>query len=300
MKLSHSRIDCQFISRGMSCKGWLYLPEGAERPPVIIMAHGFACEKDFRLPVFAQRFVEQGLAVFLFDYRYFGESEGWPRNLVDYRRQLEDWEAAISFVQTIPEVNAKKMALWGTSYSGGHVISVAAKHPELKAVSAHVPFTDGISSNKTLGISHMLKLAWAGIRDGWHMLAMQRPYCIPVVAKPGNIGCMNSPGSYEGYLAIVPKGSRWKNEFPARVCLIASFYRPISAAKHIQCPVLIIMGENDSVVYTPSIHKMAAAIPDCKLISMSMGHFDSYQDGELFEKVIDLQSKFLCEKLLQK
>jgi len=295
--MSFSKVDSYFTSSGTRCKGWLYLPEGEEKPPVIVMAPGFACEKDFGLQVFAERFVELGMAVFLFDYRNFGESEGKPRNLVSYRRHLQDWEAAIAHVKALSEVNGNKMALWGVSYSGGHVIKMAAKHPELAAVLALVPFADGMTSIKTMGFSDMMKVIGAGLRDVFHMLTFRKPYCIPVVAKPGELGCMNSLGTYEGYLAQVPEDSKWKNEFPARTCLIASYYRPIAAARRIKCPVSIIMGDYDTVIYTPSIQAMAAVIHDCKLTALPMGHFNFYQDKDLFESIMMLQSEFLTESL---
>ena len=296
--MSFSRVDSYFTCCNTRCKGWLYLPEGAEKPPVIVMAPGFACEKDFGLQTFAERFVELGMAVFLFDYRNFGESEGEPRNLVSSRRHIQDWEAAIAHVKNLAEVNGNKMALWGVSYSGGHVIKVAVQHPELAAVVALVPFADGRANMKTMSFNDMMKAIGAGMRDVFHELTSQAPYCIPVVAKPGDFGCMNSPGTYEGYLAQVPEGSSWLNKFPARACLTASSYRPITVAKRVKCPVSIIMGEYDTVIYTPSIRAMAAAIHDCKFAALPMGHFNFYQDEELFERVIKLQSEFLTERLL--
>lgn len=295
--MGFTRIDHQFSSHNKTCQGWLYLPEGVEKPPVMVMAHGLACEKDFGLPAFAEHFVELGIAVFLFDYRNLGTSEGMPRNLVSYRRQIQDWEAAIRFVKRIPEVNDIKIALWGTSYSGGHVISVAARHPELAAVSAHVPFADGMTSIKTMSLVQMGQVVGAGLRDLLHCLTWQSPYCIPVVGQPGSLAVMNSPGSMEGYLKMVPEGSSWENKLPARFSLSASFYRPTAVASRIKCPVLLIMGEQDHVVYPPSIRTMAGKINDCTFIELPMGHFDSY-GGERFAQVVDLQSKFLGQKLL--
>ena len=81
----YTRTDSTFMSRGLSCEGWLYLPSGKRQPPVVIMGHGFAAEKTFGLAPFAERFLERGMAVFMFDYRNFGGSEGEPRNLVSAR-----------------------------------------------------------------------------------------------------------------------------------------------------------------------------------------------------------------------
>jgi hypothetical protein len=76
----------------------------------------------------------------------------------------------------------------------------------------------------------IFKAIGAGMRDVFHKLACRAPYCIPVVAKPGEFGCMNSLGTYEGYLAQVPEGSGWKNEFPARKAKTL-IYDPAMAAR---------------------------------------------------------------------
>ena len=68
------RVDTQFYSKRLRCSAWLYLPDGKEKPPVVVMAHGFAGQKDLGLQPYAEYFAAQGMAVFLFDYRNFGSS----------------------------------------------------------------------------------------------------------------------------------------------------------------------------------------------------------------------------------
>lgn len=295
--MQYTRKNCEFLSHGKHCRGWMYLPVGAEKPPVVLMAHGLAAEKEFVLPAFAEQFAARGLAVFLFDYRHLGESEGAPRNLVSYRRQLQDFEAALAWLHTVPEIDADRIGLWGTSYSGGHVIKIAARHPEIKAVSAHVPFADGIANMKTMDLPLVFKLLGAGCRDLLHVLTGQEPYCVPVAGKPGSVAALTGPGALEGYMSMVPQDSSWENKMPARFALTFSYYRPTTAAARIQCPVLVIMGTHDQAVDPASIRKMAAKIPDCRFIELPMGHFDAYT-GELFEKIVVVQGDFLAEKLL--
>jgi len=140
------RADSDFTSGGTRCSGWLYLPEAATpRPPVVVMAHGFGAERTFRLPAFAERFVARGLAVFLFDYRGFGASDGAPRQWVSPRRHLEDWLAAVEHVKGLASVDPGRLALWGTSFGGGHVLVVAARTPGITAVVAQVPLLDGLA-----------------------------------------------------------------------------------------------------------------------------------------------------------
>ena len=116
------------------------------------MAHGFAGQKDFGLQPYAEHFAAKGMAVFLFDYRNFGGSEGEPRNLVNPWRHLADWKAALSHVRTLNSVDGSRIALWGTSFSGGHVMVTAARQVGIKAVVAQVPFVDGMATTLQFSI----------------------------------------------------------------------------------------------------------------------------------------------------
>ena len=87
-----------FDSGSDRCVAWLYLPEGPQPHPVIVMAHGLGAVKALRLGAFAERFQAAGYACLVFDYRYFGDSEGEPRELLSIRRQREDWRAAVSLM----------------------------------------------------------------------------------------------------------------------------------------------------------------------------------------------------------
>ncbi|MEW5318422.1 MAG: hypothetical protein WDW38_009645 [Sanguina aurantia] len=148
----YKRRTLNFISHGECCEAWLYTPTHAvgehqtSLPPVIILGHGLGSQKDMGLHDFAEKFVQAGIAVFVFDYRCFGGSGGLPRHKIRWQTYLEDWEAALGFVtgpggEMSQTVDSGRLALWGTSYSGGHVLMMAARHPSLvKAVVANEPF----------------------------------------------------------------------------------------------------------------------------------------------------------------
>ncbi len=92
----------------------------------MVLAHGFGALKEGGPIRTAERFAAEGFAGLAFDYRYFGESGGEPRQLLDVKRQLEDWRAAIAFARTLDGVDGERIGLWGSSYSGGHVMALAA------------------------------------------------------------------------------------------------------------------------------------------------------------------------------
>jgi uncharacterized protein len=145
--------DIQFNSQGVNCAGWFYLPDETEdgsKYPAIVMAHGFSATKEMCLSNFAERFVEAGFGVLVFDYRYMGESEGKPRSQLFPHQQHQDYRNGISWIRQQPEIDPDWVGVWGSSYSGGHVLHLAATDRRIKAVVAQVPLVNGYSNAQRL------------------------------------------------------------------------------------------------------------------------------------------------------
>src|SRR5262245_56178512 len=96
----------------VSLHGWFYVPQKIPAP-CIIMTHGFTALKEHYLSKYAEFFATSGMCVLVYDNRNFGESDGEPRFEVNPELQVRDLSDAISYVQTKPCVNAKKIGLWG-------------------------------------------------------------------------------------------------------------------------------------------------------------------------------------------
>jgi len=288
---SYIRSKLGFTSRGTRCSGWLYYPKGSKRPPVIIMAHGLAAEKTFGLPIFAEAYAQAGYAVYLFDYRNHGESEGVPRNLILASRQLQDWEAALQRVKRAPNVDPQRIVLWGASFSGGHVLVMAARHPEIAAVISHVAFTDGFTALQERPLREIVKGAGAGLLDA--VLSPAGVRCsVPVVGPPGSLACLNKPGAVDGYTAMIPPESKWKNECPASIFLTLPFYRPIKQATAIKCPVLMVKAREDDIISLAALEQTAEKIPQARILEIDGGHFDFYA-GDIFEHLMEQELAFL-------
>ncbi|MGV0806582.1 alpha/beta hydrolase [Mycolicibacterium setense] len=243
------------------------------------MAHGFGGTRDSGLLPFAEAFADAGMDALVFDYRGFGDSAGHPRQLVSYRRHRRDYAAAVKFARSIDGVDPTRIALWGSSYGGGHALSVAAHDRQIKALVAQVAAVDGLATVRgalrSSGISYLLKANVAASRDVWRMLLRQSPFLLPIVGPPGSLAAMNSVDSLPGMMAFA--GPRWRNEFAARELLAAPLNRPISKARRVRCPVLVQVGDTDAVAAPETLERLARRLGGhVEVCRYPTGHFDVY------------------------
>jgi dienelactone hydrolase len=289
------RVDVSFQSGGEQCAAWLYRPPQASS--CVVLAHGWTGVREQRLDAFAERFAAAGIAALVFDYRHFGASGGTPRSLLDITAQLEDWRAAIAFARSTDGIDPDRVALWGTSFSGGHVITLAAEDPTVAAVVAQVPFVDGLANLTRLGVSHALRMTLAGLRDQMGALAGREPYMLASVGPPGSDAVMNSPDAEPGFMALNPPGLPWPNEAAARVALRVSSYRPVRVAGQVRCPILFVIASHDAVTPPDLAMRAASRAPRSEVLTYPCGHFDPYV-GELFERISAAETAFLENCLL--
>ena len=283
--MKHSVQDHWFPSEGLRCGASLYLPATQAAAPLILMAHGFGAERTFGLQPFIERFVDAGMAVFSFDYRCFGNSEGEPRNWVSPRRHLADWQAALRYVRTLAEIDPARIGLWGTSFSGGHALITAARNPDVGAVMAQVPFVDGLATTRLFSPGYILESLGHGLADMARMIRGKPAYTVPVVAEPGGgFALLNVPGAKEFMDSMEPSPS-WENAVPARIVLSLASYRPIRYARKVHCPVLIPYALHDDLIPASAVERTIELLPHARGIPLDVGHFEVYQ-GACFEHVI--------------
>ncbi|RHW25072.1 alpha/beta hydrolase [Nocardioides immobilis] len=294
--MPYSRHDVSFTSGDASCSAWLYLPEGVTSPPVVILGHGLGATREMRLDAFAERFAAAGIAAFAFTYRHFGDSGGQPRQLLSIKRQLADWDAAIAHIKGRDDVDGGRVAVWGSSFGGGHAITVAARHPELLAAVSQCPFTDGLASARALGPRASLKLLPFVARDLAARARGADPVTLPLAGPPGSIALMNAPDALPGYEALIPPGASFVNAAAARVVPTITAYRPGRAAKKVEMPILFCVSNHDTVTPPEQTLRYARTAPYGEIKTYEAGHFAFYL-GEPFEQLVADQVEFLTRHL---
>lgn len=294
---------------GTQLDGWLFYPN-QPHPPIVLMAPGLGGTKDGFLESFAWAFVEQGMAALVFDYRCFGGSDGIPRHWVDPRRHREDYEAALKYVQVELAINGKadpsRVALWGSSFSGGTVLTLAAQNSGLRAIVAQCPYLRTPPELEPRGINLLRFVFWTTL----DMIRLFPPIYIPLFGRPGEwvfAPSKENPSKSDFYGSLgsefwrkLPKPALggWQNRMLARVLADIDAFVPMQQISKINCPILFIAGRNDDMVPQRFVEEAFASAlsPHKHLLILDCGHFDLYF-GQSHEENRNQQARFLVNHL---
>jgi fermentation-respiration switch protein FrsA (DUF1100 family) len=279
------RQDVEFDAEGATLRGWLYVPDGAEgRVPAVVMAHGFSAVKEMYLDRFAEVFADAGLAALVFDNRNFGASDGEPRQEIDPWAQVRDYRHAITYASTRAEVDAERIGIWGSSYSGGHALVVGAIDRRVRCVVSQVPLISGHANFRALVRADFI----AGFREQFVADRAARfrgepPAMVPVVAEdPLAASALPTPDSWAWFTQTgETRAPSWRNEVTLRSVEMFTEYEPGTYLPWISpTPLLIVVAERDHL--TPADLAIAAyerANEPKRLALLPAGHFDAYVDG---------------------
>jgi fermentation-respiration switch protein FrsA (DUF1100 family) len=273
------RTDVAFTSEGVTCRGWLYVPERAARTrvPAVVMAHGFSAVKEMRLDRFAEAFAAAGLASVVFDYRGLGASDGEPRQDLDPHAQLRDYRNAISFARRRPEIDPERIGVWGSSYSGGHALMLGALDRRVRAVVAQVPLIDAHEWLRGMGDEPLASLVAAQIAERERIYDGGAPAMMPVVGDPS--AALSTPDAEAWFRNVAPLAPTWRNEVTLRSWERILEYSPLRWIDRIApTPLLIVAAEHDVICPVQLARAAFARAGDPKeLVVLPVGHFDPYE-----------------------
>ncbi|MBH0779977.1 alpha/beta hydrolase [Nocardia bovistercoris] len=291
------RVEVGFTSGGQQCAAWLYPPDGVPKPrPLVVMGHGMGGTREMGLDRYARRFAAAGMAVLVFDYRHFGASQGTPRQLLHIARQREDWRNAIAFARTLRGIDKTRIALWGTSFGGGHVLSIAPEDDYIAAVVAQVPFTSGWASGMAKGPLSFTKVATIATTDVLFGPLRRKPVRIKLAGRKRAAALMSAADVPEGYGRLAEESASWEPKVAARVAFPALFDAPGRRAKALKMPVFYAIAEHDSIAPPRPTLKAAARTKHAVVKRYPVGHFDLYFD-DVFEQAVYDQTEFLVSVL---
>jgi fermentation-respiration switch protein FrsA (DUF1100 family) len=281
-----TRRDIEFDAEGVTLRGWHYPAgdAGTGGAPAVVMAHGFSAVKEMYLDRFAEVFNAAGMNVVVFDHRNFGASDGEPRQEIDPWDQVRDYRDAITYASTLPEVAADRIGIWGSSYSGGHVLVVAAIDRRVKAVVCQVPLISGHDNLRALVRADFI----AGFRQLFDADRLARfrgepPAMVPVVdADPLAPSALPTPDSWEWFTETgKSRAPAWRNEVTLRSVELFTEYEPGTYLPWISpTPLLMLVARGDHLVPAElAIAAFDTAHEPKKLVILPGGHFEAYTIG---------------------
>jgi fermentation-respiration switch protein FrsA (DUF1100 family) len=297
------RKDIEFKTEdGVTLRGWHYLPDNHKgKVPTIIMAHGFSAVKEMYLDRFAEAFATAGMAVVVFDNRNFGASDGIPRQEIDPWQQVRDYRDAITYAETLNETDINRIGVWGSSYSGGHVLVVAAIDRRVKCVVSQVPLASGNRNAKRLIRADFMAETRSMFDDDRRNRAQGKPPAmIPVVAEdPTAPSALPTPDSWTWFTETgCSRAPSWKNEVTLRSVEMFTEYEPGSYARFISpTPLLMLVAKHDVLTVADlAFESYETALEPKSIVSLNGGHFDAYVKG--FDVASKAATHWFSEHLL--
>ncbi len=298
------RTDVEFSAEGVTLRGWLYVPDKAKGPvPTIVMAHGFSAVKEMYLDRFAEAFAAAGMGALVFDNRNFGASDGEPRFEIDPWVQVRDYRHAITYACTRKEVDADRIGVWGSSYSGGHVIVVGAIDRRVKCVVGQVPLISGHrNARRIVRADFIAPVGGMFDDDRAKRFAGEAPAMIPVVDEdPMAASALPTPDSYAWFTETgKTRAPSWQNEVTLRSVEMFWEYEPGAYLPYVSpTPLMIVVAAGDHLTVSDlAIEGFEQAREPKRLVVLPGGHFDAYVAG--FEGASGAAVEWFTQHLLGK
>jgi fermentation-respiration switch protein FrsA (DUF1100 family) len=287
---------------GTALRGWWYAPSSPS--PAIAMAHGFSAVKEMALDAYAERLCAAGFGVLVYDHRNFGASGGEPRQEIDPWGQVWDFRRALDWLEGRAEVDADRLGLWGSSFSGGEAIILAACDERVRAVVANVPLAGfpGVDYEDT-------SAEFAAIRD-WVLTdpnsvdrdqdAVVGPFA--VVEEAGNdlTPYLPQPESAEWFLRFAARpDSSWQNRFTLRNAFAGKprFDPGLCIAHVAPTPLLMVVASEDRVAAVDVALAAYERAGEPKEIATIAGHHFVPYEGAGFEAASGAACDFFSRRL---
>jgi hypothetical protein len=305
---------------GARLHAWLITPRLAPPWPLVVMAHGWAAVKEMNLDYFAAALCDAGMAALVFDHRGFGASEGL-RGDIDPERQIADYQFALTAGQAIDGVDRDRMGVWGTSFSGGHVLCVAERDPRVRAAVAQVPTISG--STVTLrrrGADGLAALERDWAREHENLAAGKPPSYVAAADVAGHdvpgstsadttdpVPVQNLPPAPTGlytdaerwrfYVELPePRRRTWRNRITLLSLERYAGYEPGRSLDGLRTPLLVIFADADSITPTDLIRDAIRDAPNSvRTVEVTGGHYAVYAAHR--DRVARAAAIFLSEHL---
>ena len=294
-------------SHGETLSGVLVRPRNTSGDvPIVVMAGGWCYTKEVVMPHYAKYFQDIGCATLYFDYRNFGESSGDRRQHLNPWEQIEDYQNAFSYAETLDGIDIKRSGYWGISYSGGHALILAAIDPRANFAISTVPVVDGFQTMRRChGERRFAELNKLIAEDRRNRFEGKEGGTLPMSPQSDPSKELTSwpfPHVYAGFMGIkqneAPLHEHW-NSIESVELLTRYTVFPF-AQRIIETPVMVALAKADNITSADLEIEAFNAIPcaDKELaIVRGVDHMSLYTNNEHLGKIAKVQADWLKKTL---
>jgi uncharacterized protein len=282
-----------FQSGGETLVGNLYLPDGREPVGVVIAVGPLTSVKEQAPGTYAQAMAERGYAALAFDYRYFGESGGQPRQFENPKANIEDIRNAVTALLADDRLSGLPVFGLGICFGAGPMVRAVAEDSRLRAFAGVAGvYTDHAKTLARMGDAYQARLD-RGQEAERKWRETGEAETIPAVAADGGDVAMPLREAYEFY--GTPRGSvpNYVNGYAVQSLAYSLPFDARGAAEILDVPVLIVHSEQ---ALTPDLaHAFYSGVSSTKqeLWLESEGQIDFYDDPKLVNPAADAVAAFL-------
>jgi uncharacterized protein len=273
--------------------GNFYLPEAAEPAGLVIAVGPLTSVKEQAAGIYAQAMAERGYAALAFDYRYFGESGGRPRQFENPEANIEDIKNAATALLADDRLTNLPLFGLGICFGAGPMVRSVAEDSRFRAFAGVAGvYTDNAKTEGRMGDAYQARIDRGRAAERkWSETGQAET--IPAVAPDGGDVAMPLREAYEFY--GTPRGGvpNYVNGYAVQSLACSLPFDARRAADALNVPVLIVHSEN---ALTPDLaHDFYSAVksPKHELWLDSEGQIDFYDDPKLVTPAADAVAAFL-------
>jgi uncharacterized protein len=289
-----------FQVEGQTLRGNLYLPAAASadrKVPAVVVGGSLTSVKEQMSASYAEELAKRGIAALAFDYRHYGQSDGQPRQLENVVTKKNDLKAAVSFLQTVPSIQAKGISLLGVCTSGGNVLQAAAEDNRIRSVvtvagwfvePSFVPMLYGgeaaVTTLKAQGNQALAKYRASGVSE-----------TVQTYGLAGS-GAAHA-GDHMDYYVNKQRGNvpQWTNAIAVQSWESWLSFDPVASASKVKVPTMII--HSDDSALPDQARKVYGLLAGKKELNwLKGGHFEFYDNATKVQEAAGHVARFVREQ----
>lgn len=269
-----------FTSEGLTLTGDLFLPAGfneQQQYGVVIVEGSWITVKEQMAELYAERMAKNGFLALAFDFRYYGESEGEPRNYESPESKIVDLKNAVTYLSSLPYVDKNKIYALGICASSGYMARAAAEDTRIQKLALVAPWLHNAAIVREIygGEKGVQEKIDAGRKARKAFAATGEVISVLAVSDTDTSAAMYGPFTY--YLdktrGAIPE---WPNRFAVMSWPEWLEFDGIQVAGKLNTPTLIVHSEQAAIPHGAKQFYNALKTPRKEIHWINNNQFDFY------------------------